>query len=102
MYRTHTCGELRLEHAGQEVTLCGWVQHIRDLGAMAIVTLRDRYGLTQLYFSMESAPILYENARQIGREYVLQVKGKVTERTSKKPTKPTGDIEIVVEEMAVL
>lgn len=102
MLRTHNCGELRLEDTGKEVTLCGWVQRSRDLGGMTFVDLRDRYGLTQLAFNMETNAPLCEEARNLGREYVLQVRGKVTERSNKNPKMPTGDIEIIVTQMAVL
>lgn len=100
MYRTHTCGELRLEHAGTEVTLAGWVQTIRKFGSITFTDLRDRYGITQLYFNEALNPRLDETP--IGREYVLQVKGKVIERTNKNPKIPTGDIEIEVSEFAIM
>jgi hypothetical protein len=102
MYRTHTCGELRIENVGQQVTLAGWIQRIRDLGSMVFIDLRDRYGITQLYFDNKLNPELMEQARKLGREYVLQVSGKVRERESKNPKLPTGDIEIVVEKLTVL
>ena len=102
MLRTHNCGELRLEDIGKEVTLCGWVQRSRDLGGMTFIDLRDRYGLTQLVFNMETDASLCEQARELGREYVLQIKGKVTERSSKNKKIPTGTIEIIVQELEVL
>lgn len=102
MLRTHNCGELRLEDIGKEVTLCGWVQRSRDLGGMTFVDLRDRYGLTQLAFNMETNAPLCEQARELGREYVLQVKGRVTERSNKNPKMPTGDIEIIATEIKIL
>lgn len=102
MYRTHTCGELRLEHAGQSVTLSGWVQRSRDLGGMTFVDLRDRYGITQLVFNMEDNESLCRKARKLGREYVIQAKGKVAERSSKNPRMQTGDIELLVNELNVL
>lgn len=102
MYRTHTCGELRLADLGREVTLSGWVQRNRDLGGMTFVDLRDRYGITQLSFNLESRPEMTEQARKLGREFVLQVSGTVTERESKNPNMPTGDIEIRVTQMRVL
>ncbi len=102
MLRTHNCGELRLGDIGKEVTLCGWVQRSRDLGGMTFVDLRDRYGLTQLAFNMETNAPLCEEARDLGREYVLQVRGNVTERSNKNPKMPTGDIEIIVTRLAVL
>ncbi len=102
MYRTHTCGELRLEHSGKSVTLSGWVQRSRDLGGMTFVDLRDRYGITQLVFNMETDQELCKRARKLGREYVVQVHGKVAERSSKNPKMPTGDIEILAEELNVL
>ncbi|MBW6499110.1 MAG: aspartate--tRNA ligase, partial [Bacteroidales bacterium] len=102
MLRTHTCGELRLEDTGKEVTLAGWLQRSRDLGGMTFIDLRDRYGLTQLAFNMETNAALCEQARGLGREYVLQVKGTVTERSNKNSKMPTGDIEIIVSEIVVL
>ncbi|MBO4282189.1 MAG: aspartate--tRNA ligase [Bacteroidales bacterium] len=102
MYRTNTCGELTLKNLGQSVTLCGWLQRSRDLGGMTFIDLRDRYGVTQLVFNMDSRPDLCEQARKLGREYVLQVKGVVAERSSKNPKMPTGDIEILVDELSVL
>ncbi|MBR1644010.1 MAG: aspartate--tRNA ligase [Bacteroidales bacterium] len=102
MYRTKTCGELNLSHVGQEVTLAGWVQRTRDLGGMTFVDLRDRYGVTQLAFNMESNAPLCEQARKLGREYVIQIKGSVIERSSKNSKMATGDIEIDVHELTVL
>ncbi|MFP4690825.1 MAG: aspartate--tRNA ligase [Bacteroidales bacterium] len=102
MLRTHNCGELRIEDQGKEVTLCGWMQRSRDLGGMTFIDLRDRYGLTQLAFNMESNAPLCRQARELGREYVLQIRGKVTERSNKNPKMPTGDIEIIVSELEVL
>ena len=100
MYRSHTCGELRIEAIGTEVTLAGWVQTIRKFGAITFVDLRDRYGETQLLFSEDFNKRLEGN--QLGREYVIQVKGKVIERSNKNPNMPTGDIEIEVEEYSIL
>jgi aspartyl-tRNA synthetase len=103
MYRSHTCGELRIEDKNQEVTLAGWVQKIRDKGFMAWVDLRDRYGITQLIFDEERTPKeMMERATELGREFVIQVKGKVIERESKNPNLPTGDIEILVSELQIL
>ena len=102
MLRTHTCGELRIEDIKKEVILCGWVQRSRDLGGMTFIDLRDRYGLTQLAFNMEANPGLCKEARALGREFVLQVKGAVAERSSKNPRMPTGDIEIIVTEITIL
>lgn len=102
MYRTHTCGELRLEHQGIEVTLSGWVQRSRDLGGMTFVDLRDRYGITQLVFNMETDAGLCEKARKLGREFVIQAKGVVSERSSKNNKVPTGDIEIAVRNLEIL
>ncbi|MBK8954160.1 MAG: aspartate--tRNA ligase [Saprospiraceae bacterium] len=102
MYRTHTCGELRLQHVGQKVTLAGWVQILRNLGGMSFIDLRDRYGITQLAFNMEDQAELCTKARQCGREYVLQATGTVCERSSKNPNRATGDIEIKVEELIIL
>ena len=96
MYRTHTCGELRIEDAGKEVQLAGWVQKVRNLGAMTFIDLRDRYGITQLVVDEHSPAQVRETAAEIGREYVLQVNGRVVERSSKNPKMPTGDIEVAV------
>ncbi|MBQ4276834.1 MAG: aspartate--tRNA ligase, partial [Bacteroidaceae bacterium] len=102
MYRTHTCGELRIEHAGQTVTLAGWVQRTRKMGGMTFVDLRDRYGITQLVFNEEKDAPLTEEANRLGREYVIQVTGVVSERYSKNKNLPTGDIEIEVSTLTVL
>jgi len=102
MFRTHTCGELRTTHIDQGVTLAGWVQRSRDLGGMTFLDLRDRYGITQLAFNMEDQPELCEKARKLGREYVIQVVGKVIERSSKNKQLPTGEIELLVSELTVL
>ena len=102
MYRTHTNGELRIENANQEVTLCGWVQRSKDLGGMAFVDLRDRYGITQLAFNNDVSVELCEQAKKLGREFVIQAKGVVTERSSKNKNIPTGEIEINVTELTVL
>ena len=103
MLRTHTCGELRSEHIGKEVTLSGWVQRIRDKGALVWIDLRDRYGITQLLFKEEdAAPELLEKVRSLGREFVISATGKVIERESKNPNIPTGEIEIKVSELKVL
>ncbi len=101
-YRTHTCGELRSEHKEQTVTLCGWIQRIRELKGQNFVDLRDRYGITQLVFSPQYNEILYQQSKQWNRETVLQVTGKVTERTSKNLNIPTGEIEIIAEQVNVL
>jgi len=103
MYRNHTCGELRSSHINKDVTLSGWVQKTRDKGFVVWVDLRDRYGITQLVFDEErSDPEIFEKARALGREFVLQVRGTVIERTSKNPNLPTGDIEILVTELNIL
>ncbi len=103
MYRTHTNGELRASDIDKEVTLSGWVQHVRNKGFLVWVDLRDRYGITQLIFDGERSPKeLIEKASHLGREYVIQVKGKVIERQSKNPNIPTGDIEILVSELNIL
>ena len=102
MYRTHTCGELNIDFAGSEVTLCGWVQKSRDLGGMTFIDLRDRYGITQLVFNIDTDKALCEEARKLGREYVVQATGKVIERSSKNLKIPTGEIEIVVSAFAIL
>ena len=101
MYRTHTCGELRIANVGEEVTLSGWVQKNRKLGGMTFVDLRDRYGVTQLVFDENNAA-LAEEANKVGREYVVQVSGKVAERYSKNDKMPTGDIEIIASEFKIL
>ncbi|MCC6723977.1 MAG: aspartate--tRNA ligase [Saprospiraceae bacterium] len=102
MYRTHNCGELRISHVGQEVTLSGWVQIGRDFGGLTFVDLRDRYGITQLVFNMDDDAALCGQARKLGREFVITASGKVRERSSKNPNRPTGDIEIEVKELTVL
>ena len=102
MYRTHTCGELRGEHIGSSVTLSGWIQKSRDLGGMTFIDLRDRYGITQLVFNMETDKGLCEKARKLGREFVIQVEGKVIERSSKNKNMPTGEVEIEVASLNVL
>ena len=102
MYRTRTCGELRLSDAGSIVTLAGWVQRSRKMGGMTFVDLRERYGITQLVFNEEDNAELCERANHLGREFVIQVSGKVNERFSKNPNIPTGDVEIIVSELNVL
>lgn len=102
MLRTKTCGELTLSNKEESVTLCGWIQRSRDLGGMTFIDLRDRYGITQLAFNMETHPALCQQARKLGREYVLKVSGKVKERSSKNLKIPTGEIEIEVEKLEVL
>ena len=102
MHRTHTCGELRADHAGQTVTLNGWVQRTRDLGGMTFVDVRDRYGLTQLAFNMDSNEALCLSARKLGREFVIKATGLVKIRESKNAQMPTGDIEIEVTQLDVL
>ena len=102
MYRTKTCGELRLANVGEQVVLAGWVQRLRKMGGMTFVDLRDRYGITQLVFNTETDVALCERANQLGREYVLQVTGSVNERFSKNDKIPTGDIEVIVNELVVL
>ncbi len=102
MYRTHTCGALRNEHIDTAVTLSGWVQRSRDLGGMTFVDLRDRYGITQLVFNMETDAKLCETARKLGREFVIQIEGTVIERSSKNKNIPTGDIEIEVSKLSIL
>lgn len=102
MYRTHTCGELNLQHVNEKVTLSGWVQRSRDLGGMTFIDLRDRYGITQLVFDMETNPELCEKARSLGREFVITAKGKVTQRSNKNFKIPTGEIEIIVEQIDIL
>ena len=96
MYRTKTCGELRLSDAGTQVTLAGWVQKVRKMGGMTFVDLRDRYGITQLVFNESADKGLCDQANHLGREYCIQVKGQVSERQSKNDKIATGDIEILV------
>lgn len=102
MLRTHTCGELNMKHIGQTVTLCGWLQKGRNLGGMTFIDLRDRYGITQLCFNMETNAALCEEARGLGREFVLKVTGKVVERSAKNLNMPTGEIEIIVDQLEIL
>jgi len=102
MYRTVTCGELRLADAGKTVTLAGWVQRVRKMGGMTFIDLRDRYGITQLSFNQETNAEVFEAANKLGREFVLQVTGKVVERYSKNAQLPTGEIEIEVSALNVL
>lgn len=102
MLRSNNCGELRINDLDSQVRLCGWVHHIRDLGKLLFIDLRDRYGTTQIYFDANNKPELYQRAKQLGREYVIQVIGTVRERSNKNPKMPTGDIEIDVEELIVL
>ena len=102
MYRTHTCGELRLSNLSEEVTLAGWVQRVRNLGGMTFIDLRDRYGITQLVVDDSCSAEVKEAATSLGREYVVQAKGKVLERASKNSKIPTGEIEIAISELKVL
>src|SRR5690606_37517311 len=103
MYRSHTCGELRPSHIDQKIILSGWVQKIRDKGLVVWIDLRDRYGITQLIFDEErSSKALLAKARSLGREFVIQVKGTVIERTSKNPNLPTGEVELLVSELIIL
>lgn len=102
MYRNTTCGELRLSNVGDEVTIAGWVQRVRKLGGMIFVDVRDRYGITQVVFNNEVNKDLCDAASKLGREYVVQVTGRVDERTSKNPNMPTGDIELTALELKVL
>jgi aspartyl-tRNA synthetase len=102
MYRSHHCGELRISDLGKEVTLSGWVQKARALGGMLFLDIRDRYGITQVLFNMEDNAELCEAANKLGREFVVQIKGKVSERSSKNANRPTGDIEIIASDLKVL
>ena len=102
MYRTHTCGELRIENKGQQVTLAGWVQKARKLGGMTFIDLRDRYGITQLVVEADAPAALVDTATSLGREFVIQVKGEVVERSAKNAKMPTGDIEIKVADIEIL
>ena len=102
MYRTHTCGQLRIENVGQKVTLAGWVQKSRKLGGMTFIDIRDRYGITQLVIEADAEASLLETATSLGREYVIQATGEVVERQSKNAKMPTGDIEIKVSGIKIL
>ena len=102
MYRTNTCGELRLTDAGKEVTLAGWVQRSRKMGGMTFVDLRDRYGITQFVFNEADDKGLCDQANKLGRECCVQIKGIVAERQSKNPKMDTGDIEIMAKQLTVL
>jgi aspartyl-tRNA synthetase len=102
MYRNHTCGEIRIENAGEEPILAGWVQRVRNLGGMTFIDLRDRYGITQLVADDSTLAEVKELAGKLGREYVIQVKGVVRERSNKNPKLPTGDIEILLKEIVIL
>ncbi|MBQ3260591.1 MAG: aspartate--tRNA ligase, partial [Alistipes sp.] len=102
MYRTHTCGELRAANVNETVTLAGWVQKVRNLGAMTFIDLRDRYGITQIVVEEHSDEATKAAAAKLGREYVLQVTGKVIERESKNPKMPTGDIEVAATALTIL
>lgn len=102
MYRTNTCGELRMNNLNQEVTLSGWVQKVRRFGGMIFLDLRDRYGITQLVFNQETNAELCDRAARLGREWVIQIKGKVAERSNKNPNLSTGDIEIITSELNIL
>ena len=102
MYRTFNCGALNIANINEQVILSGWIQKSRDLGGMTFIDLRDRYGVTQLVFNMETMPELCEQARKLGREYVIQAEGKVSERSNKNPAMQTGDIEIIVKKINIL
>ena len=102
MFRTHTCGELRISDANKQVTLSGWVQRSRKMGGMTFIDLRDRYGITHLVFNEEINSELCERANKLVREFVIQITGTVNERFSKNANIPTGDIEIIVSELNVL
>ena len=102
MLRTHTCGELNMQFTGQPVTLCGWIQRIREMGGMTFIDLRDRYGITQLVFNIQVQPGLFAKVKELGREFVISATGKVAERSSKNAKIPTGDIEILVDSLEIL
>ena len=102
MYRTHTCGELRIDNTGMEITLAGWVQKVRNLGAMTFIDLRDRYGITQLVVDENTPDTVRSTAAELGREYVIQATGTVRERSAKNPKMATGDIEIAVTALNIL
>ena len=102
MFRTHTCGELRQNNVGQQITLAGWVQRIRRMGGMTFVDIRDRYGMTQLVLNQDINSDLFELANKLGREYVIQVTGEVAERSNKNVNMETGDVEILVSKLNIL
>jgi aspartyl-tRNA synthetase len=102
MLRTHTCGELNMQSVKQTVTLCGWIQRIREMGGMTFIDLRDRYGITQLVFNIQDQPGLFAKVKELGREFVISATGKVAERSSKNTKIPTGDIEILVDSLEIL
>jgi len=102
MYRTHTCGELRINDRDKTVTLSGWVQRSRKMGGMTFVDIRDRYGITQLVFNQEVDALLCDQANKLGREWVIQAIGKVAQRSNKNPNMPTGDIEMIVNQLNIL
>jgi len=102
MLRTHTCGELRINHAGNSVTLCGWIQRIREMGGMTFIDLRDRYGITQLIFNFQTQFDQFSKLKQLGREFVISAKGTVAERSNKNLKIPTGEIEILVDSFEIL
>lgn len=102
MYRTHTCGALRITDINQNITLSGWVQTSRNFGELLFIDIRDRYGITQIVFNKTENPDLFSQAEQLGREYVVQIKGNVVERSNKNPKNPTGEIEIIAEHLVLL
>lgn len=102
MYRDTTCGELRLADAGKHVEIAGWVQKTRKMGGMTFLDVRDRYGITQVVFDSELNPELFEAANKLGREFVVRIGGKVSERASKNPNLPTGEVEIFADSLKVL
>ena len=102
MYRTHTCGQLRVENVNESVCLSGWVQKIRNLGAMTFIDLRDRYGITLLVLEESASEEIKRQVDKLGREFVIQVKGKVVERASKNSKIPTGEIEILITDLTIL
>ena len=102
MFRTKTCGELRIANVGEVVKLAGWVQRVRKMGGMTFVDMRDRYGITQIVFNNEIDTALCDAANHLGREFVIQVEGKVAERQSKNANIPTGEIEIIADKLTVL
>lgn len=102
MYRTHTCGDLRITDVGKDVTLSGWLSASRDFGGLTFIDLRDRYGITQLVFDMDNDKDLCEQARRMGREYVIKAQGVVRERSNKNPNRATGEIEVAVRKLEVL
>ena len=102
MYRSHNCGQLRQTDVGQDVVLSGWMATSRDFGGLTFIDLRDRYGITQLVFNIEDNEAIGQQARKLGREFVIRIEGQVRERSNKNPKIPTGDVEIEVKKLEIL